>query len=132
MVAPAVFLDEISGANAEHQPCIHGLLEKLAFRIYTSRNRAEYSLSSLDDWTNAVNLFRAWTDKRSLSSFSNMSSMEEFMHDKLSSAAWYIHSYVLSRDPYSHWMQGVEGYVENIMSSEGIHYDSPRIKVRAA
>jgi hypothetical protein len=124
-----IFNREIKAATAEKSPHIHGLLEVLAYRVYTSPSRFIWPKNAKgdeSDWTAAVALLSNYADRIPSVCFTGLPkiSFENYLKRELSYEARDI-SKRLSKDNvdmHRDWMIAVNRTADRIMSREGIHY----------
>lgn len=121
---------EVTRARADNSPCIHGLLNVLADRVFHSPNRARYSSNSGGDWIKASGLLVSYLAELPNKEFSGLSedSVEAYLRRGLSFKARRLS---LNRETDQgakrNWDTAVEMMANDVMVVRGGHLYYSRV-----
>ena len=111
---------EIHNADKKRSPCIHGLLEVLALRIFNSQNGGCWG--KVVDWHHAVSLLVNYMTSLPDDYCRGITSFEEYLRREISFEASDISKGYSNRDQYQNWMTAVNNTADCVMNCVGRHY----------
>ena len=111
---------EIWEETREKTPCMHGLLESMAYKVYKSPNREKYGApTETSDWYKAVGLLVEYMTEELKSG--PIGSFEDYLRDKISHLAE-VTSEGDDKGEFSNWMFGVESVADDVFGRIARYY----------
>ncbi len=115
---------EIREANDKSKPCIHGLLQVLAFNVFKSPERTSMMRIRLlyeknnerSDWLVAQSLLARYVDDFTTAS------AEDYLKREISFIADRNSKQSLNRDQYSNWMTAVNEMADRVFNRAAAGY----------